>query len=336
MKKKVVIICPGRGSYTQESLGYLKNSETVAEWDGVRESLSQVSLTELDQSKTFSPALHLTSENASPLIFACAQNDFLTINHEEFEISAIIGNSMGWYIALGLGGALSFFDSFKVVNTMGSLVKDAPGGQLIYPLVNESWHTDEKKHLLIQSLLEQYPDDIFSSIFLGGYRVLAGTDSGISIAQKFLPKEDIYPLKLSFHGAYHTELMKNISAEAKESISPDLFNSPIIPLIDGRGKIWTEFTSNPTAIYDYTFNHQLLRPYDFTTSLAVALKEFAPDHLILLGPGSQLGGAIGQTLVNLKWQGTSSKKVFTLKQKEKPFLISMAILEQRKMVVKEM
>ena len=64
-----------------------------------------------------------------------------------------------------------------------------------------------------------------------------------------------------------------------------------IPLIDGRGKIWSPYSSGPADIMHYTLNHQVQKTFDFTSSVTVALKEYAPDNLLLLGPGNSLGGS---------------------------------------------
>ncbi len=64
----------------------------------------------------------------------------------------------------------------------------------------------------------------------------------------------------------------------------------------------------------------------------MAIKEFCPDNLVLLGPGNTLGGAVGQILIKNKWNGIDSKKSFSDKQLNDTYLISMGINDQRKMV----
>jgi hypothetical protein len=72
--------------------------------------------------------------------------------------------------------------------------------------------------------------------------------------------------------------------------------------------------------------------YDFNSTINVAIKEFSPDKLVLLGPGNTLGGPIAQILIQNSWLDIDSKKTFTKKQKNDPYLISMSINEQRKIV----
>ena len=96
-------------------------------------------------------------------------------------------------------------------------------------------------------------------------------------------------------------------------------------MIDGCGHIWQPYSTDVEALYRYTLDNQVVDTYDFTKAVTVGLKEFAPDKVVLLGPGNSLGGSIGQILIENKWLGITSKADFSLRQKEKPFLISMGL-----------
>jgi hypothetical protein len=64
------------------------------------------------------------------------------------------------------------------------------------------------------------------------------------------------------------------------------------------------------------------------------VKEYAPDRVILLGPGDTLGGAIAQALIAIRWQGLGSKQDFQAVQaSDAPLLLSMGRADQRALVV---
>ena len=85
--------------------------------------------------------------------------DFLAIDRDRFDVVAIAGNSMGWYTALGLGGALADGGDYTLLQTMGAMMKDGlVGGQLIYPLVNEEWRRDSEKEKMVAEALESPGD----------------------------------------------------------------------------------------------------------------------------------------------------------------------------------
>jgi hypothetical protein len=140
------------------------------------------------------------------------------------------------------------------------------------------------------------------------------------------------PLRLVNHGPFHTPLMKGSSDRALAALPADWFGSPDVPMIDGRGHVWRRFATDPAALRDYTLRAQILEPYDFTRAVQVAVKEHAPDRIILLGPGDTLGGAIAQALIAIRWRGLGSKADFQAMQATDPYLIAMGREDQRALV----
>jgi hypothetical protein len=74
--------------------------------------------------------------------------------------------------------------------------------------------------------------------------------------------------------------------------------------------------------------------YNFTRAIQVCVQEFAPDCLIIPGPGNSLGGVAAQALIDIQWQGLNSKQAFLQRQKNDPFILSMGLSEQRHLVIK--
>lgn len=334
-KKRVVVICPGRGSYTKETLGYLKpHRDLLADFlndlDARRQEIGEPKVTELDQMGTFRTSLHTKGEHASVLIYACAMADYVSLDPDKYEVVAVTGNSMGWYLTLAMAGSLNWQGAFEVIQTMGSMMKEKIiGGQIIYPVVDENWQISTTRVSEIQKILRDInldpESEAYISIYLGGYWVLAGNEKGLEQLQKRLPQVENYPFRLINHAAFHTPLLRPTSEKAMRTIRREIFSRPQIPMIDGRGKIWMPYSTDCDELYDYTLGHQVYEPYDFTAAVSVALKEFAPDHLILLGPGNSLGGTIGQILVQNRWYDLDSKAAFSTRQKTSPILISMGL-----------
>lgn len=333
-KKRIVVICPGRGSYTKENLGTLIGRTSMREelelLDQERAQLNYPTLSELDGAEKFKTSLHTKGEHASPLIYACSKADFLEINDDQYEVVAIAGNSMGWYLTLAFAGVLNELDSFRLIQTMGAMMeKGLIGGQVIYPIIDKTWNIDPEKVKLVDSVIDEINKnegaEVFISIHLGGYRVLAGNKEGVKQLLEKLPKLENYPFQLVNHGAFHTPLLKDISEKAEHGLYQLQFNKPKIPIIDGEGVIWQPYSTDLKKLYDYTLKTQVLETYNFTKSIEVALKEFAPDHLVLLGPGNSLGGAIGQIMVQNQWKGIKNKEDFSKLQIENPFLISLGL-----------
>ena len=72
-----------------------------------------------------------------------------------------------------------------------------------------------------------------------------------------------------------------------------------------------------------------------TKAITVAIKEFAPDKIILLGPGNSLGAPTAQILIKENWLEMDSKESFQAIQDEKNYIISMSRRDQRLQVCKQ-
>ena len=341
--KTAVVICPGRGTYGKAELGTLarhfKNRALLADFDARRSASGQETLTALDGAATYSVAKHTRGDNASALIYAATIADFAAL--QDIEILAVTGNSMGWYSALACAGALSAQNGFEVVNTMGSLMQQhLIGGQLIHPFMDDTWQNNPAQKTALLALMTEIntrPDHILAlSIDLGGMLVLAGNDAGLTAFEAAVPQAQArFPMRLANHAAFHTALQAPVAAIGRSQLSANLFAQPKHSLIDGRGAIWWPHATDTAALWAYTLGHQVTEPYDFTHAITVAAREFAPDLFIITGPGTTLGGATAQSLIIANWQGMASKSDFQTAQKLAPFLISMGMDDQRRLVTGE-
>ncbi|MCY1671231.1 ACP S-malonyltransferase [Novosphingobium sp. SL115] len=334
-KETVVVACPGRGTYNAPELGYLARYHGGADWlarfDDLRARGGKPTLSALDGAATFS-AEHLRGDNAAPLIHACAYLDFLRLDRDRFDVVAVTGNSMGWYMALACAGAVSAKQGFAIADGMGiNSQKHEPGGQTVLVLANEDWRVDPALAEAVDAAMARH--GVLPSIRLGGMLVVAGANAALDALEQDLPILPRPPLRLAGHGPFHTPLMQASSDAAKAQFPVEWFGQPQVPLIDGRGKVWRRFETQPQALWDYTFGQQILEVYDFTAAMRVAVREFAPDRVILLGPGETLGGAIAQVLIALEWLDISSRNVFAAVQGEDPFLIGLGRPSQRGIVI---
>lgn len=349
--RRVALVCPGRGTYTRSELGILTaadrpdptgvRADLVERADRWRKRIDRTSIAELDRSDRFG-SVHLKGENAAALIYTAGAIDAASVA-DDLEVVCVCGNSMGWYTALHVAGVFGFEDGLRLADTMGGFQAEdgVVGGQVIVPVVDEAWHEDPVLMSAVDGVVEQVVRDghrAYASIELGGYRVLAGDQDGVRLLLQSLPKlamgEREYPFQLLGHSAFHTPLMEPTSRRAHAALSDLPWRAPQVSVVDGRGHTFRPLTARPEDLRDYTLGQQVTETYDFTTSLRVVLREFAPDALVLLGPGDTLGGAIGMALVQEGWSGIRGKADFVARQKsEEPILFAMGRPEQRAAVV---
>ncbi|MFY0990721.1 ACP S-malonyltransferase [Halomonas sp. C05BenzN] len=341
-RERLLVVCPGRGTYHQTEWGSLLRHAAGSDWlvrfDTLRREAGLPTLSELDGEIPFRQSLHGRGEHAAPLIHACALADLLAIDPERHEIVAVTGNSMGWYIALGAGGALAHEEAFTLIGGMGQMMQEAlVGGQLLYPWVDEQWRPQWALRRELLAMIERLHGEegraLYLSIDLGGMLVFGGNEAGLAALAEALPPRERFPMRLHQHAAFHTPLQQGVRDLARRRFAELSFRAPRVPLIDGRGHVWTPWSSDPPALWDYTLGEQLVAPYDFTAALRVGVREFAPDRILIPGPGATLGGATGQALIQLGWRGLESKADFQARQEEDPPLICMGLEAQRERVV---
>lgn len=343
-KQRALVICPGRGTYNKEELGYLHRYHQerlgiLTEIDKQRSELNQPTVSALDAAENYNLKQHSAGENASSIIYACAKADFMQINRERFEIAAITGNSMGWYITCAVADSLSPGYGAHLINTMGSMMVDGLiGGQSIYPIVDDDWVASPilEKHVseAIAAINRIEGCELYVSIRLGGYVVFGGNDKALKLLPEYLPNiNDTYPMRLFNHAAFHTPLLDGIAKKAQSLMQSDIFAKPTIPMVDGRGNIWQPYSCNEKALHRYTLGTQVKDVYDYSKAIEVSIKEFAPDKIIILGPGATLGGATAQVLIKHNWYDLHSKADFIQRQKTDPVILSMGMPGQRELVI---
>lgn len=339
---RLLVACPGRGSYDRGSLGTLvgRGLDAVAVVDAIdayRAALGRPTATELDGADTFRTRLHVAGEHASVLTFACSLADLAELS-DEHEIVGVLGNSMGWYTALVAAGALSLREGLRLVETMGAWqADDVIGGQLLYPTAGADWRSDPERVQAVEEALEAVRaagHGAWHSIRLGGFAVLGADAPGIKALLAALPPIELsgrsFPIQLPLHSAFHTPLMAETRARAEIELADLDVRAPRVPLFDGRGAVFRPTWADPAALRAWTLGEQVTATFDFDAAVVSALHHTAPDAITLLGPGNTLGGPLARILVRDGWGGASTREAFEHMQSERSLLRSFAMAPQRR------
>ena len=313
---RAVVAFPARGSYGPSSLGSLPPAHPwVRRADRLRGEYELTPLSALDHSPGFDPTVHLRSANASPLSFLCGLLDAERIA-DDHEVAVVVASSTGWYTALAASGALEFDDAFRLVQTMALLAEepidgDDAGGQLIYPLTDVDWHTDPARVSALEAVLARQDDGVRRAIELGAFTVLSGRDAGLTGVAAALPPVQIgsrrFPFRAAMQEAWHTPLRASAVAAATARLDGLTWSTPNVTLVDGHGARFTPWSTDPAELARYTLEVHPTSTYDFASSLRVALREYAPDLILLPGPGASLGEVCAQLLVAEGYHGIRSR-----------------------------
>ena len=338
--KRALVLCPGRGSYARDTLGSVKglNSPSLDVFDAHRAALGRPTVREMDAKSKFTSKLHIRGENASALTAGVSLADLDQVDEEAYEVVGVVGNSMGWYTALGYAGALPMEAAAELIETMGQYqVGNIVGGQIVYPCVADDWTTDDARLRTVEAAVAEIPD-LYWSIRLGGQAVLGGTEDALKAATAQLPALDLgthsFPLRLPLHSAFHTPLMKATAEQAAVDLAHLPWSAPRVMLVDGLGRTFGPHSASPEAIRDYTLGAQVTDTFDLTLALRTALRTVGPDVVILPGPGSNLGSAVAQAMIQEGWSGIRGRDAFIARQNDDPILLSMRWPDQRTRVVR--
>lgn len=339
--KRALIVCPGRGAYDRSCLGQLRDrspaATTVIEaCDQARAAHGRPSLTDLDSAERFSARQHVAGEHASLLTFGCGMADLAELS-ESYEIVGVTGNSMGWYTALGASGALSLSEAIRLVDTMGAYQADnVIGGQLLYPVSDSDWQMDPGRLAAVEAALASvrgHGHEAWWSIRLGGFAVLGADAEGIRALMKALPEEKrgprSFPLQLPMHSAFHTPLLAATSERAFAELGDLAFQAPKVPLIDGRGRVFSPWSTDLTDLRSYTLGHQVTETYDFDAAVLTALHHTGAEVVVVLGPGNSLGGPLARLIVQDGWRGANTRDKLDAIQQSDPMLLSFGVSLQR-------
>lgn len=347
MSLRTLVVCPGRGSYGRATLGVLQDRSPAAEavidaCDAYRAAVDQPLLRDLDAEPAFRGTRHVAGEHASLLTFAGSMADLAELDRERYDVVGVCGNSMGWYTALAASGALPLEDAIELVETMGAYQAGGViGGQVMTTLVGENGVPDPALRAAVDASLARAAEaggHAYWSIDLGSHAVLGADEVGLKVLMDTLPKVQIgarvFPTRLPLHSAFHTPLLADTAARARQDLADLRLRAPDVPLIDGRGVVFHSRWASPAELFDYTLGHQVTAPYLFHTGLITALHHCAPEVIVLLGPGNSLGGPVSRAVVREGWGGAVDRPALDARQRsDRPLLLSFGVREQRKALV---
>jgi hypothetical protein len=312
---RALVIFPGRGSYGPASIGTLpKGHPWVRRADELRVAGGMAPLSAVDAAERFDPATHLDPANAWPLILLTGLLDAERIA-DDHEVVAVAASSTGWFTALAASGSLGFDDAFKLAQEMGNaasapLGDGASAAEVIYPLTDDAWRPDHELVDRVSTALAE-AHDAFLAIDLGAFATIGGTTAAIEALGGVLAPVTVgsraYPVRLAAPDAWHTPLRAAAIAAAADSLEELAWERPNVTLIDGRGFRFTPWSTDPAELAATTLGPQGQTTYDFAAGIGVALREYAPDVVLLAGPGGSLGAACAQLVVLEGYRGLRTR-----------------------------
>jgi acyl transferase domain-containing protein/acyl carrier protein len=217
------------------------------------------------------------TQYTQPILFSIEYAMSKQLEHWGIQADAMIGHSIGEYVAACISGVFSLDDALKLVAARGRLMQSLPeGSMLVVPM-------DEKD---VSDLLQQ---DIAKNIDIAavnapGLCVVSGPDSALEKFQQHLTEKDIETTKLHTSHAFHSAMMDPILNDFKALFSDIKFGEITTPFISNSSGDWIESSEAQSA--EYWANH-LRNPVYFARGLQ-RLLQTEDAVLVECGPGQTL------------------------------------------------
>lgn len=189
--------------------------------------------------------------------------------------AAMIGHSIGEYVAACLSGVLGLEDALGLVATRGALMEQAPTGVMLAVLAPES---------RIVALLGE---ELWLAAVNGPQTcTVSGTEASITILEATLAAEDIPCRRLVTSHAFHSGLMESVLeplAEAAALIEPGIPKLRYVSNVTGG---WIGADNPPDSGYWLQHTRE---PVRFDDGLTTLLDTLGRCTLLEVGPGRGLG-----------------------------------------------
>ncbi|MCC5658366.1 acyltransferase domain-containing protein [Nostoc sp. XA010] len=198
--------------------------------------------------------------------------------------AAMIGYSIGEYVAATLAGVLSLEDAIALVAARAQMIQKLPGGAMLaVPLTEQQ----------VQPYLNE---NLSLSAVNGAFQcVLAGTTQAVEELSRELSAKGLACRQLQTSHAFHSFMMEAIADSFTQLLQTINLQPPQIPYLSNVTGTWitTEQATNPS----YWTQH-LCQPVRFADGLQQLWKQHSPI-LLEVGAGQALSSLARQSLDNI-------------------------------------
>ncbi|NEO36839.1 MAG: acyltransferase domain-containing protein [Moorea sp. SIOASIH] len=186
---------------------------------------------------------------------------------------AMIGHSIGEYVAACVAGVFSLEDALSLVALRGQMMQQLPGGSMLaVPLPEQE----------VQSLLGQ---ELSLAVINGpSQSVISGPTDAIALLQNQLDQQGLEYRRLHTSHAFHSKMMEPILDSFTDQVKQVSLNPPQIPYLSNVTGTW--ITAEQAVNPRYWAQH-LRQTVRFSQGVQQLLKQ--PETILLeVGPGRTL------------------------------------------------
>jgi phthiocerol/phenolphthiocerol synthesis type-I polyketide synthase E len=192
---------------------------------------------------------------------------------------AMIGHSIGEYVAAHLAGVMSLEDALALVAERGRLMQSLPPGAMLAVSLPPS----ELEGLVREPLS-------IAAVNSPGLCVVSGPPAEVGVLEEGLRGRDVFTARLHTSHAFHSAMMDPILDAFRERVETTKLVPPGIPYVSNLTGTWIEASQATDA--GYWVDH-LRRTVRFSDGVATLWSE--PERILLeVGPGNALSNLARQ------------------------------------------
>ena len=190
--------------------------------------------------------------------------------------TAMIGHSLGEYVAATLAGVISLEDSLELVAVRGQLIQSLPEGAMLAVTMSE------------RDVLPLLDEQLSLAAVNGpSLCVVSGFTEAVVALEERVTARGMVARRLNTSHAFHSKMMQPICAAFRERLRQVRLGAPKIPYISNVTGTW--ITAIEAMDSDYWIRH-LCQTVRFADGVAELLRE--PEMVLLeVGPGHTLKAA---------------------------------------------
>ena len=192
---------------------------------------------------------------------------------------AVMGHSVGEYVAAVVAGALSLEDGLALIAARGTLMGQLPAGGSMVAIFAASARVE-------QALISAQGRVTIAAINEPEHVVISGDEAEVEAVRAQFEAVGIKTRRLQTSHAFHSPLMDPILAEFEQLAAKASAHAPNLPLVSNlTGRVW-DANQAPDASY---WRQHLRSPVQFAAGIT-ALREMGCELFVEIGPAPVLAG----------------------------------------------
>ncbi|MDF1758635.1 MAG: amino acid adenylation domain-containing protein [Legionellaceae bacterium] len=223
----------------------------------------------------------MRTEYAQPTLFIIEYAIAKLLIDCKIQPSALMGHSLGEYVAACVAGVFSFEDGVALVCERGLLMAHAEPGAMLALECSIDACVDYQKKFKLELALHNATN----------HWVLAGAPKNVAKLAKYLENNKQPFQSLKVQNAFHSRLMEPLERAFKSMFTNVALSPPTIPIVSNVTGSWLSETDAMCA--DYWYRH-LRHTVKFSEGIGCILHDKHP-MFVEIGPGQSLCGFVKAT-----------------------------------------